>query len=78
MTVHDVVITLLLVFPWGLVGVALTGTALEHVRKARRVRGREASVPFPLQRQREATPMSCLSEDDARAHQANGRLRKAA
>ncbi len=77
-TVHDVVITLLLVVPWVLVGIPVMGTALQHVRKARPVGRRERSVPPPLQSQRQEMHMSNLPADDARVRQVHDRLRKAA
>lgn len=51
MAVHDIVIAVLLLFPWVLAGLAFVGPAaslakrgLEHLQRAWRVRRREASV----------------------------------
>ena len=81
MTVHGIVITFLLLFPWGLVGVTFLGTVLEHVQRARRFRSGEPSVPSPFQSQRldlQETHMNGLAAGDPRVPQVQGRLRKAA
>ena len=81
MTVHGIVIALLLLFPWGLVGVTFLATVLEHVRRAWRFRSGEPSVPSQLERQRllmQEMHMNAPSADDPRVPQVQGRLRKAA
>lgn len=77
-TVHDVVITLLLVFPWVLVGIPVMGAALEHMRRARPVAGREPSIPPRLQSQREEVHMSGAPADNTKVRQVHDSLRKAA
>jgi len=69
-TVHGIVIALLLLFPWGLVGVTFLATVLEHVRRAWRFRSGEPSVPSQLERQRllmQEMHMNAPSADDPRS-----------